>query len=73
MTFESFDLEDGYDYIEVRIGSNWLQRYSGSSLPGPFTGTDISLTFITDDSGTGLGFFATVVQLNTNRGNETGE
>ena len=77
MTFESFDLEDGDDYIEIEIGSS-KQNFSGSSLPGPFTGTNILVTFITDSIGTGLGFFASVccsahVQLNTNRGNETGE
>ena len=59
ITFESFDLESGYDYIEIEIGSS-TQRYYGSSLPGPITGTNILVRFRTDDIGTGLGFFASI-------------
>ena len=72
ITFESLDLEmkgncadygNCTDYIEIHT---WLhnipsiQRYFGSSLPEPITGTNISVRFRTDDIGTGLGFFASI-------------
>ena len=51
-----------YDYLEINDGSS-IQRYCGSSIPGPVnsTNTNITVKFRSDgNSGTATGFLATV-------------
>lgn len=58
-TFNAFNTESGWDFLEVHDGNNTsatsLGSFSGTSIPGPFTSTDASgcLTFhfTSDDSG----------------------
>ena len=59
LTFETFDTESGYDYVEVSYDS-FSQSYSGSSIPGPFTstGTSMLVKFHTDGGTTRTGFSA---------------
>ena len=60
LTFESFDLELGYDYVEVydEHGQE-LGRYSGSSIPADVTGAgNMVVQFTSDFSITGVGFRA---------------
>ena len=59
LTFDSFDTESGYDYVEVSYDS-FSQRYSGSSIPGPFTSTGSSMVvrFHSDGNISRTGFSA---------------
>ena len=61
LTFTSFELETGYDYLYVGVGEV-EERFTGSSIPGPFTSTDtgssITVRMETDGSVTRRGFRA---------------
>ena len=61
LTFTSFDLETGYDYLYVGVGAV-EERFTGSVIPGPFistdTGSSITLRMETDGSVTRRGFHA---------------
>ncbi len=56
-TFTFFDLEAGWDYLDVYdgpdTGSPLIGSYTGTTIPGPFTSTDPSgaLTFVFDSDG----------------------
>ena len=59
LTFDSFDTESGWDYVEIS-NDCFSQRHSGSSIPGPFTSTGSSMVvrFHSDNMVTGTGFSA---------------
>eukprot|EP00058_Branchiostoma_floridae_P008085 XP_002593573.1 hypothetical protein BRAFLDRAFT_125152 [Branchiostoma floridae] len=65
LQFERLDLEDGYDILEVRDGTDGssplLQRLTGSNTPSPIrsTGSSLYLKLTTDYSVTQTGFRAT--------------
>ncbi len=48
LTFSSFSLESGWDYMRIydgpTTGSPLLGVFSGTGIPGPFTATGTSLT-----------------------------
>lgn len=67
MTFTTFDLEQGYDFMYVYNGSSTASplfangnNLSGSTVPGPFTSTDpsgaITVRFVSDGGVTGNGW-----------------
>jgi hypothetical protein len=67
MTFTTFDLEQGYDFMYVYNGPSTASplftngnNLSGSTVPGPFTSTDpsgaITVRFISDGGVTGNGW-----------------
>lgn len=68
VTFTSFDLESGWDFLYVYNGPDAtypsLGTFSGNTIPGPFTSSDTSgaLTFIfdSDTSNVGTGWEANV-------------
>ncbi len=68
VTFNSFQLESGYDYLKVYNGSDTnaplLGTFSGSSIPGPFTSDNpngtLTFLFTSDGSVTYSGWDATV-------------
>ena len=72
VTFNSFNLESGYDYLNVYDGSDinapLLGYFSGSTIPGPFTSNNpngtLTFWFISDGSVTYSGWDATVTCLN---------
>ncbi len=72
VTFNSFNLESGYDYLYVYDGSDinapLLGSFSGSTIPGPFTSNNpngtLTFWFISDGSVTYNGWDATVTCLN---------
>ena len=59
LTFDSFDTESNYDYVEISYDS-FFQQHSGSSIPGPFTSTGSSMVvrFHSDWANTRPGFSA---------------
>ena len=59
LTFVAFNTESDYDTVEVNDGS-FTQWFSGTSTPGPFTATTITVKFSSDGSATRNGFVGTV-------------
>ena len=64
LTFISFEVEFdpfgdcGFDYVEVSYG-NFIKKYCGTSLPGPFfSNTTITVKFNSDDFYNMTGFSA---------------
>ena len=59
LTFDSFDTESNYDYVEIS-NDCFSQRHSGTSIPGPFTSTGSSMVvkFHSDQRYTRTGFSA---------------
>ena len=60
LTFDTFDTESGFDYVEIS-NDCFSQRHSGTSIPGPFTstGTSMVVRFHSDhNSRSGTGFSA---------------
>ncbi|GAB4161223.1 MAG: hypothetical protein Tsb0033_18340 [Winogradskyella sp.] len=72
-TFTTFNLENGYDYLEVFDGPNntfpSLGNFTGTAIPGPFTSSDPSgsLTFVfdSDSSITSSGYAIDITCVNT--------
>ena len=66
LTFNTFDLENGYDFLEVYNGANTtsplLGRLTGTTLPASVTSSNtagkLTLKFTTDGSGVRKGFSA---------------
>lgn len=67
MTFTTFDLEQGYDFMYVYNGPSTASplfangnNLSGNTVPGPFTSTDpsgaITVKFVSDGAATGNGW-----------------
>ncbi|APY08899.1 hypothetical protein BWZ20_11555 [Winogradskyella sp. J14-2] len=72
-TFTAFNLENGYDYLEVFDGPNntfpSLGNFTGTGIPGPFTSSHPSgsLTFVfdSDSSITSSGYAIDITCVNT--------
>jgi hypothetical protein len=68
VTFNTFGLEAGYDFLTIYDGvgtaGTSFGTFTGTTIPGPFTSTDISgsLTFVftSDGSVNGIGWDATI-------------
>ena len=65
LTFNHFDIENGYDSVEIFDGSQpsaskSLHKYSGNIIPGPIvsSGNKLSVVLLSDELYSGAGFKA---------------
>ena len=84
LTFEAFDMDDCFEWVEVNDGTS-TQRYCGpssvncdhcdyyGSTPGPVTGTNITVKLHTDIMITASGFLAVITGDVTVTTDVTGE
>lgn len=59
VTFTSFDLESGHDFVTVNAGSGDVQLTGTAGAGQTFSGASVTVTFTSDAAGTAHGFSAT--------------